>query len=142
MWWGMALGVSAIAIQIALFSMIVRAGLPIETGIDARFDASIKAYWIVLIVVFCAPLVEEYGFRVRFLDSARKAVGPALALLLSALAFSAFHTPGTVGSLIVGWAIGTVFGLIWLRTRSLLACWSAHATHNAIVLALTFERLG
>lgn len=141
-WWGLALGGSAIAIQIILFSMFVRFALPIEAGLDARFDNSIKAYWTVLIVVFCAPLVEEYGFRVRFLDSARKSVGPVLALFLSALAFSAFHTPGTVGTLIIGWAIGMLFGLLWLRTRSLLACWSAHASHNAVAIALTLRGFG
>lgn len=138
LWLGAVAGVVCLLVQLSLASALAGLGIRTDPGSAFRPDGMASLLWLVLTAVVCAPLVEEVAFRAIFLDRARRAVGPFLALVVSALAFTAFHTPATTGSLFVMSTVGVLLGLLWLHTRSLLACWTAHAGHNAMVLGLVF----
>ncbi|MBX3725380.1 MAG: CPBP family intramembrane metalloprotease [Xanthomonadales bacterium] len=135
LWMGTQTGALCLLLPLLVVPAMVRLGVPVDTAGDVRTWGLEELAWLTVILVLCAPLVEEYAFRMRFLGAARKAVGPGSALVLSALAFAAFHLPGTIGMWSIYWAIGMVLGLLWLRSRSLLACCTAHASYNATLLA-------
>lgn len=92
--------------------------------------------------IISVPLVEEYLFRALLLERSSRAIGPWPALLLSSAAFTGLHMPD---SMVFGLGLmlaGTGFGMIWLRTRSLLACFTAHAVFNLLAsLALHWQLL-
>lgn len=138
---GTMTGALCLLLPLMLVQATARLGLPIDTIGDVRIAGPRELLWLAVLVVLCAPLVEEYAFRLRFLDAARKAVGPDFALMLSAVAFAAFHLPGTIATFSMYWALGIVLGVLWLRSRSLLACFTAHATYNAAVLVWTIPAL-
>ena len=83
--------------------------------------------------VLLAPLCEEIIFRAWLLEAWRKFVGPWLALVMSAVAFSLVHPMGLVANLIFI-IPGLLLGALWLKTRSLITCISTHALYNAFVL--------
>lgn len=132
---GTATGALCLLLAFSVVPAMVRLGVPMDTFGELRIAGPEELLWFAVLMVLCAPLVEEYAFRLRFLDAARRAVGPGIALVLSASAFAAFHVPGTFGTFTVYWAIGMVLGVLWMRSRSLLACCTAHATYNAALLA-------
>ena len=86
----------------------------------------------VLAVVFAAPLAEEIIFRGLLQRLAAEVWGPLPGLVLGALVFGIVHGEPWYLFGLVG--VGLVMGLIWETTRSLTACWLAHALHNAVSL--------
>ncbi len=81
-----------------------------------------------LVMGIVTPLVEEFMHR-GLIQSALHPKGPLLAIVTSALLFTAFHRPSTWGFvLLAGLVLGTLFwktGTLWLPVI-------AHATTNAI----------
>ena len=98
--------------------------------------------FIVPTAVLVAPLVEEYLFRALLLERFARIIPPSLALVWTALSFAAMHLPQS-GFLWIAYFIpGLALGALWLRTRSLLACWVGHAAWNAAAVTLTWVMLG
>lgn len=93
--------------------------------------------WVAVVLVVLAPLVEEYAFRFRFLEAARMAIGSAAALVISSILFSLFHFPESQAAFVFFFLMGLVMGTLWVRTRSLLAVWTAHSVHNALAMAVS-----
>jgi len=93
--------------------------------------------WIVLgvVVVAGAPLVEELFYRGLLLGALRKrGVGPVLASVLCGAVFAAMHLqPLQFLGLFV---LGTVLSGLVLRTGRIGAAVVAHATFNAVTVAL------
>lgn len=91
--------------------------------------------------IACAPaLCEELVFRGLVLPSLAAWRGPAVGLVVSSLLFGAIHldyAAGGVSAYRVPFAIvvGFGFGLLRLRTRTLLAPMLAHAMLNALTFA-------
>ncbi|MFN2371824.1 MAG: lysostaphin resistance A-like protein [Candidatus Krumholzibacteriia bacterium] len=86
----------------------------------------------VLAAVVAAPLAEEIVFRAFLQRLAASVWGPWPGLVVAALAFGLVHgEPWYLFGLI---GVGLVMGLVWEATRSLTACWLAHALHNAVSL--------
>lgn len=86
----------------------------------------------VVAAVFAAPLAEEIIFRAFLQRLAASLWGPLPGLLVAALVFGIVHgEPWYLFGLI---GVGLVMGLVWEATRSLTACWLAHALHNAVSL--------
>ena len=79
------------------------------------------------------PLMEETAFRAWLIPIAGKVLGPAAVVAFSSVSFALFH--GTLDGLHLAFyaAAGLVFSLVWMRTRSLLACVVAHAGYNSWV---------
>lgn len=88
----------------------------------------------VLAVVVAAPLAEEIVFRALLQRLAARLWGGLPAAVLTAIVFALVHgEPWYVLGLV---GVGLVLAVVWEATGSLLACWLAHAAHNAIALAL------
>lgn len=89
---------------------------------------------LVLVVVVGAPIVEELFYRGLLLGALRKRhVPPVLAAVLSGAVFAAMHLqplqfPGL-------FLLGTLLGLLVLRTGRLGGAIVAHATFNAVTVA-------
>jgi membrane protease YdiL (CAAX protease family) len=90
---------------------------------------------LTLATVLLAPAFEEAVFRGVLLATLTKWVPTPAAVALSALAFAAVHGQGLADSaqLLV---MGGVAGLVYCRTRTLLAPMAVHACFNGGVLLL------
>ena len=76
--------------------------------------------WLrVLVMVVLAPVIEEYIFRKQLIDR-MNIYGEKLAVITSALMFGLFH--GNLSQLFYAFALGLVFGYIYLKTGRL--CYS------------------
>ena len=97
----------------ALLQMIpgVSAGNPILTYAT---DESVLAK--VLVMVILAPVIEEYIFRKLLIDRMH-IYGEKLAVFTSALMFGLFH--GNLTQLIYAFALGLVFGYVYLKSGKL-----------------------
>lgn len=73
--------------------------------------------WLrILVMVILAPLIEEYIFRKQLIDR-MNAYGGKTAVLTSALIFGLFH--GNLSQFFYAFAIGLVFGYLYLRSGKL-----------------------
>lgn len=94
-----------------------------------------------VLAIACAPAVcEELMFRGLVLPAFAAWRGPRVGLVVSALLFGAIHidyAAGGVSAYRVPFAlvVGLGFGLLRLRTRTLLAPVLAHGTLNALTFA-------
>ena len=70
----------------------------------------------IIVIVFLAPLIEEYVFRRQLLDRARR-FGEKPAIVLSALAFGLFHM--NLYQFFYAFALGLVFAYVYTRTGRL-----------------------
>jgi membrane protease YdiL (CAAX protease family) len=91
--------------------------------------------------VLLAPILEELIYRGLVQPRLRRALGPAISVILSGLAFWGLHCVdrGGLGSwnqLLGGWVLAWAYE----RTRSLLAPTVLHALGNAILLAADLLR--
>lgn len=106
-------------------------------GAARRFGAGETAVRDVLTLpALCltGPLAEECVYRGLVLPRAEKALGSGWALLLSALLFAAAH--GRPLQMALALPAGLLFGLLWLRGRSLWPPLLAHCLANALSLPL------
>ena len=86
----------------------------------------------VIAAVFAAPLAEEIIFRAFLQRLAARVWGRVPGLVIAALVFGIVHgEPWYMFGLI---GVGLILGIVWEATRSLTACWLAHALHNAVSL--------
>lgn len=88
-----------------------------------------------IFIVVWVPIIEEIVFRAWLLEVWRTYMPPWIALLFTAIAFSFLHPMGLVLNCLFV-IPGLIFGLIWLKTRSLSACVVAHSVHNGLTLSL------
>jgi len=88
----------------------------------------------VVAVVIAAPLAEELLFRGLVYRLARRTWGVGAAVSVSALSFALVHgEPWYLFGLI---GLGLLLAFLYEMTRSVTACWVAHAVHNGVVLYL------
>jgi membrane protease YdiL (CAAX protease family) len=105
---------------------------------DSRFtdliseNNPIRIVFTMLLVIVAAPLVEETLFRGLLLESWRSLAG--WSLVGSGFAFAAWHLNGS--AIVYYWLIGLILGRVYLR-RGLVGSMTAHASFNAVVLAVT-----
>lgn len=85
-------------------------------------------------VVVAAPLAEELVFRALLHRLLHRIWGGLAASVLSALIFAIVHAEPWF--LLGLFGVGLMLAVVWETTRSLAACWLAHAVHNAISLGL------
>src|SRR5690606_33733527 len=96
-------------------------------------DASLAIYaWAVLAAVVVAPLFEELVFRVILQTWLERFIGRA-ALPVAAVLFAAVHRfPDSIAIV----PLALVLGAAYLSRRSYVEIVVAHATFNAVMLAL------
>jgi membrane protease YdiL (CAAX protease family) len=100
-----------------------------------NFDAKM------LLTLLIAPLGEEIIFRALFQQRLSQVMKPFQAILLTSALFALFHfssgSPMTVFFDMVGvMADSIVFGMIYLRTRNILASWFAHSLADIVAVLL------
>jgi membrane protease YdiL (CAAX protease family) len=79
-----------------------------------------------------APLAEELAFRKWMLSLLPRAIGNVAAIVVGSSLFVAVHFPDSLwhAGMLASASLG--FALLWMRSRSLLLCWSAHAAFNTV----------
>lgn len=96
----------------------------------------------ILVMVILAPLVEEFIFRKTLIDRMRP-YGEKLAVVTSALIFGLFH--GNLSQFFYAFALGTLFGYVYLKTGRLRYSTALHMIVNFLgsILAPTLlEKAG
>jgi len=95
----------------------------------------------VLFMVILAPVIEEYIFRKQLIDRMH-IYGERLAVFTSALMFGLFH--GNLSQLFYAFALGLVFGYVYLKTGKLRYSIGLHMLINfigSVVGPLFLEKL-
>ena len=83
-----------------------------------------------LMVVVAAPVLEEILFRGIILDGYLKNYKPINGILVSALLFALIH--GNLAQGIGAFLLGFLFGWIYWKTKSIIACIFLHAVNNLL----------
>lgn len=87
-----------------------------------------SSLWIkVLFLAVLAPLIEEFIFRRMLIDRMRP-YGEKLAVVTSALMFGLFH--GNFSQFFYAFALGVLFGYVYLRTGKLIYTAALHIVLN------------
>lgn len=118
----------------------LESGLGPIPGLDVPITRQDVLATLLPALVF-SPLVEEYLFRALLLERMTRVIGAVPALLWSSMIFVGIHVPATVETA-VGLLLASIgFSLVWLRTRSLLACVAAHAVFNLLASLALLSQL-
>ncbi len=88
----------------------------------------------VVAIVLAAPLAEEIVFRALLQRLAAGMWGRGAAAVVTSLIFALAHGEPWYLFGLVG--VGLMLAFIWEATRSLWACWAAHALYNGLSLVL------
>ena len=148
---------SAVIISISAMYMGNIAGNIILTMIQTAFHLTAEnpvltyvtddSLWLrVLVMVILAPSIEEYIFRKQFIDRTN-IYGEKLAVVTSAVVFGLFH--GNLSQFFYAFALGLVFGYIYLKTGKLRYSTALHMLINflgsvlapALLNSIHFESL-
>lgn len=106
-----------------------------DDGTTAIFLAQRKNVWCVLLLCVVGPLCEELVFRKGIVqDLFLKGCPGLLAAALGALSFAVVHGNWVQG--IPAFVVGTLLGLLFLRTGNLRLCLPAHVANNVLALLL------
>lgn len=113
-------------------------------GEVAAVDPTVLLGLAVLSVVLVAP-AEEFLFRGVVQGRLHQSVGPVGAVAGASLLFGSMHLgnyAGSVGSVLAGAlliaATGSVFGILYERTRNLTVPVLAHAVYNVVLLGVAY----
>lgn len=140
-WYAAALGAAAVgwlfsaAFATALTALGVR--LPREDVAVFRLlpGGPVGIGFTLLLLVVVAPFVEEVIYRGVLLSALSDRWGAVAGLAVSTLVFSAVHV--SLGGLVPLLVAGALFGLLFIKSRSLRVAIVAHSAYNALgVLAL------
>ena len=131
---------------VAISILSQTAGAPIAPSNADPVQAMARELpWVAwTLVVLVAPAAEELLFRHVLLRRFALAGRAALGLVVTGLVFAALHEPVPGDAGLVAWglavvlyvAMGTGFGLVYLRTGRLGAAIAAHAACNLLALVL------
>lgn len=106
-----------------------------DDGTTAIFLAQRKNVWCVLLLCVVGPLCEELVFRKGIVQELfLKGCPGLLAAALGALSFAVVHGNWVQG--IPAFVVGTLLGLLFLRTGNLRLCLPAHVANNVLALLL------
>ena len=141
--WGVPLGIASQLLLVVLVTLPFQLMFPslfnkeaVEKRANDLFDAA-QGGWIVLlfvIVVVCAPLVEEIVYRGFIQHNLAAAYGARISLFLASFWFAAVHLqlaefPGL-------FAFALVLGLCFSRTKRLGLSIVTHVSFNATALTV------
>ena len=102
-----------------------------DVALELRDDGPFWALLLFAVMIMVgAPIVEEIAFRGMLFNALRKrGVGTVLTIVISAVAFSAFHFEPIRFFLLL--PLGLVYGWVRWKTGSLGAAMVAHGVNNA-----------
>lgn len=135
--WGVASGVALYFLVVAINALFWLAGS--EWDLPQLPMQQMGLYLVLGVLI--APFFEEYVFRALLLEQVSRLMPPVLALLYSTALFTALHFTQQAVFTIGVFVVGLGLGLLWLRSRSLLACTTAHAVFNLVVFSVAYHFL-
>lgn len=105
-------------------------------GIQERlvFGPQATVIWSTINIVLWTPVMEEIGFRGLIYTTLRSRIGPTLAIVVSAMLFSALHLKSVAGFLSIFWS-GLLLAYAYERYHSLLPGIVMHAAGNLLYLS-------
>ena len=105
-------------------------------GIQERlvFGPQATVIWSTINIVLWTPIMEEIGFRGLVYTTLRSRLAPTLAIVVSALLFSALHLKSVAGFLSIFWS-GLLLAYAYERYHSLLPGIVMHAAGNLLYLS-------
>ena len=116
-----------------LATTLILGALPqewLEDYMEASAALNDTGLLMMLATVIFAPLVEEIVFRGLVLTRLRRGMPGWLAVLITALAFGVCH--GQIVWIAYAFVLGTIFGFMALRARSIWPSLTAHLIFNGI----------
>ncbi len=97
------------------------------------------AYYYLFIVPFVNPIFEELFYRGFVFTALEKRIGWVSAVLLSSIAFSAFHTTSIISFNLELFFKGVMFSLLRKWDGSIWSSVAAHSTNNLLLSWLTIR---
>lgn len=134
--WGARTAAAMIGASLVIPTAAGLMGVDVESALPQFAVQTSDTLWLALLMLVGAPVFEEYVFRAWLLERFSRVIPAWIVLPVTALLFAAIHVPQTLLHTILLAILGIFLGLLWLRTRSLVACVFAHALQNAVVLAV------
>ena len=132
-----AMGFGCMFLNLALASLgkFITYGIEISsTALDVRASLEGSNIWIMLLTVVIVPAVsEEYLMRGTLLETWRR-TSPGAAVVLTALLFALIHLAPS--NILVYFALGALFGQVYLLTRNVWMTVIIHAMNNLISVLL------
>ena len=126
--WTLACAVIVVAANIVIFTLW---SSPLDSAVADNQSFGQSSIFYLILTIAVAPLVEEAAYRAWLIPTASKGISQNGAVALSAVLFSVYHLPANGHEWAFYFFAGISLSLLWVRTRSLLACVIAHATVNA-----------
>jgi membrane protease YdiL (CAAX protease family) len=107
-----------------------------SAGIQERlvFGPEATLIWSMINIVLWTPIMEEIGFRGLIYTTLRSRIGPTLAIVISAMLFSALHLKSLAGFLSIFWS-GLLLAYAYERYHSLLPGIVMHSVGNLLYLS-------
>lgn len=96
--------------------------------------------WAIVWISICAGVSEEALFRAGLQTLLADYIGPIAAILISSAIFALVHMAKPVVASII-FAIGVLFGVVFMETGSLLTVMLAHAVYDIFALWYLQKRL-
>lgn len=105
-------------------------------GVQERlvFGPQETVIWSAINIIVWIPILEEIGFRGLVYTTLRSRFTPTLAIVISALLFSALHMKSITGFLSIFWS-GLLLAYAYERYHSLLPGIIMHSTGNLLYLS-------
>ena len=131
----------AIFLYFAVIGLLTVIGLVfpklLESYKESMTNSSQDPSWILnfITLVIGAPLVEELIYRNMAITNLSKKLSPIVAVLISSAIFGIAH--GNPIQIVYAACVGVVFGVIFIRTESILPSLLGHAVFNGIGFAVS-----
>lgn len=144
--WGPVTWLSCLVVQAVVGMLVLRSGVPFEGNApDLGDDRGLPVSYVIallLLTVVVAPIVEEIVFRGMVLRALMSAMPVGVAVAVQGVLFGLAHADpsrgvGNVGLVILLSSVGCVLGGAAVATRRLAAPMLAHATVNALAMAIS-----
>jgi uncharacterized protein len=107
---------------------LIIANLPSEKWVKNMTAVPLNVPFTLCTRALISPIFEEIFFRGIILEQLLIRYKPIIAITTSALLFALLHMNLTQG--VNAFLIGIIFGIIYLKTRSLALCMILHVTNN------------
>ena len=107
-----------------------------EVAEAATFHADVSFLPGLLLYVICSPLCEELCFRWLMYGRIRRCMGPAVAVVTTALFFGIFH--GNPVQAVYAFIMGFIMAVIYERTGAFLTTLLYHMGANAVIYVAAF----
>lgn len=104
--------------------------------VNIRAPVAIESVPVLIGVALLIPFIEEVACRAWLVTALEKIASVPVSIASSSLIFSLLHFSIDFHHLLTFFMLGVVLAWLWVRTRSLMACFLVHASYNLVVYLL------